>query len=260
MALEAEIGVALIRRTTRRLSATGAGLSLHRRVKAALAEIEEATAEASHQRVEPRGLLRITGSTAFSALYLVPAIAAFLRLHPKVEVELESSDRYVDLVEEGFDIAVRIGETPDSTLKVRRVATLRRVIYGAPDYFARNGRPRRIEDLARHSCIIRTAAREGDVWPLTVDGKVRRIKVAGRLRASAAASVNAAAALGFGIANAPLWQVRELVDAGKAELVLTRFEPPPIPVYVVTTPSRLPSPTVRAFIELLAENLRARHL
>ncbi len=259
-ALEAEIGVALIRRTTRRLSATEAGLSLHRRLKPALAEIEDATAEAKNQRTEPRGLLRITGSTASSALYLTPAIEAFLRSYPKVEVELESSDRYVDPVEEALDLAVRIGEMADSSLRARRLATLRRVIFGAPDYFARHGHPWRVEDLTRHSCIIHTAAREGDAWPFMIKGKTRRIKVTGRFRTSAASSVNAASVLGLGIANAPLWQVRELVDAGKVELVLTRFEPATVPVYAVTSASRLPSATVRVFVEFLADSLKARHL
>ncbi len=258
--LERQIGVELVRRTTRRASPTEAGLALSRRIKAALAEIDEAKREIANRRGEPSGLLRISASTAFATLHLMPAIAQFLAAHPGVEIELDLSDAYVDLVDRGFDLAVRIGEMPDSTLRARRLADLRRVVFGAPAYFARHGRPRRPEDLVDHQCIVRTAARDAEAWPFTVNGRRKTIKVGGRFRTSGAMAANEAAALGLGIGNAPLWQVRNLVDEGRLELVLTRFEPPGVPIHAVWPATRVVSANTRMFVDFLAAHLKAQRL
>jgi DNA-binding transcriptional LysR family regulator len=199
--LEGDLGVELIARTTRRSAATEAGLAFYRRVGAALSEIEAAKLETSNRRSEPVGLLRITCSTVFAPLYVVPAVCAFLESHPKVDIDLDMSDGYVDLISQGFDLAIRIGELPDSSLKARRLADLRRVVFAAPDYFAKHGRPKVPGDLAGHQCLVRTSARDSDAWPFLV-------------RSSGALAVNEAAVQGLGIANAPLWQVRALVDRG----------------------------------------------
>lgn len=258
--LERELGVELVRRTTRRSSATEAGRAFCRRLSAALAEIEDAKLEASRGRTEPAGLLRITTSTAFGALYLVPIISVFLQDHPKIEFELDLSDQYIDLVAEGFDLAVRIGEMRDSTLKARRLANLRRVVFAAPSYLARHGCPRCPADLLRHACIVRTAALDGNAWPFLVDGKSRQIRVTGRFKTSGALAANEAAARGLGIANAPLWQVRTLVDRGDVELILTRFEPPRIPVHAVWPATRVLPARTQLFIDLVAARLKAQEL
>jgi DNA-binding transcriptional LysR family regulator len=259
-ALEREVGVELVRRTTRRSSPTEAGLALHRRLKAALAEIADAKLEVANRRSEPSGLLRVSASTTFAPLYVVPAVAAFLDSHPQLEIELELSDGFVDLVEGGFDLAVRIGEMPSSTLTAKRLADSRRVAFAAPAYFARHGRPKRPDQLSRHQCIVRTAAREGDAWAFTVDGRVKTLKVAGRFRASGAAAANEGAVRGLGIATAPLWQVRKLVDEGLVELTLTRFEPPPVPIHAVWPATRLPPAKTRLFVDFLAARLKAERL
>jgi DNA-binding transcriptional LysR family regulator len=237
--LEGDLGVELIARTTRRSAATEAGLAFYRRVGAALSEIEAAKLETSNRRSEPVGLLRITCSTVFAPLYVVPAVCAFLESHPKVDIDLDMSDGYVDLISQGFDLAIRIGELPDSSLKARRLADLRRVVFAAPDYFAKHGRPKVPGDLAGHQCLVRTSARDSDAWPFLVGGRLKAVKVAGRFRSSGALAVNEAAVQGLGIANAPLWQVRALVDRGVVELVLTRFEPPRVPVHAVWPATRL---------------------
>ena len=259
-AVERDIGVELIRRTTRRASPTDAGLAFHRRLTAALAEIDAAKLELSNRRAEATGLLRISGSSAFAPLYIVPALPTFLAAHPKVEVELDLSDGYVDLIGEGYDLAIRIGELPDSTLKRRRLANSRRIVFSAPSYFAQHGKPRRPEDLARHECIVRTAARDGNAWPFNVDGRVKTVKVAGRFRTSGALAANEAAVRGLGIANAPLWQVRSLVDRGSVELVLTRFEPSPIPIHAVWPTTRVLPARTQLFIEFLARRLHKEQL
>lgn len=259
-AVEREAGVELVRRTTRRSAATDAGAAFQRRVAAALAELEAARAEVANARVEPRGLLRLTASTAFAPLYLVPAIGEFLARHPGVEVELDQSDGFTDLVGQGIDLAIRIGDLPDSGLKARRLADLRRVVFAAPAYFERAGRPRHPEDLANHECIVRTAARDGAAWPFLIEGKLHRVEVRGRFRTGGALAANAAAALGQGIANAPLWQVRSLVDAGTVELLLTRFEPPRVPIHAVWPATRLLAAKTQLFVDFLADRLRWKEL
>lgn len=258
--LEHELGVELVRRTTRQSSATEIGRALCRRLSAALAEIEDAKREASRGRADPAGLLRVTTSTAFGALYLVPTISAFLAEYPRIDFDLDLSDRYVDLVAEGFDLAVRIGEMRDSTLKARRLANLRRVVFAASSYLERHGRPRRPEDLVGHACIVRTAALEGNAWPFLIDGKSKTIRVTGRFKTTGALAANEAAAQGLGIANAPLWQVRALVDHGDVELILTRFEPSPIPIHAVWPATRVLPARTQLFIDLVAARLKTQRL
>jgi DNA-binding transcriptional LysR family regulator len=258
--LEGDLGVELIARTTRRSATTEAGLAFYRRVGAALSEIEAAKLETSNRRSEPVGLLRITCSTVFAPLYVVPAVCAFLESHPKVDIDLDMSDGYVDLISQGFDLAIRIGELPDSSLKARRLADLRRVVFAAPDYFAKHGRPKVPGDLAGHQCLVRTSARDSDAWPFLVGGRLKAVKVAGRFRSSGALAVNEAAVQGLGIANAPLWQVRALVNRGVVELVLTRFEPPRVPVHAVWPATRLLPAKTQLFLNYLAARLKAERL
>jgi DNA-binding transcriptional LysR family regulator len=259
-ALEGDLGVELVARTTRRSAATEAGLAFYRRVGAALSEIEAAKLETANRSSEAAGLLRIASSTVFAPLYVMPAVSAFLKLYPKVHVELDLSDSYLDLIENGYDLAIRLGELPDSSLKARRLANLRRVVFAAPEYLAKHGRPREPDDLVRHECIIRTTARDSNAWPFVVGGRLKTVKVAGRFRSSGAQAVNEAAAQGLGIANSPLWQVRPLVDRGAVELVLTRFEPPPMPVHAVWPTTRLLPAKTHLFVEHLAARLKAERL
>jgi DNA-binding transcriptional LysR family regulator len=258
-AVERDLGVELVRRTTRRSSPTEAGLAFYRRLNAALAEIEAAKAETSNRRAEPSGTLRVAGSSVFGPLYLVPAIAAFLDIHPRIEVDLDLSDRSVDLVNDGFDLAIRMGRSlPDSSLKARRLTELRYVIVASPAYLDRHGRPRRPDDLARHQCIIHTRMR--DAWTFKVDQGITTVKVSGRLRTDVMFAASEAAVHGVGITNAPLWQVRTLVDQGRLELLLTRFEPAPRALYAVWPATRLLDVKTRLFVDFLAARLKAERL
>ena len=148
--LERSVGVELVRRTTRRSVATEAGLAFYRRVKPAFAEISEARVEAANRRVEPSGLLRIASPVVFGSTYVVPAIAKFLVRYPQIQADLRLSDRPIDVVGDGFDLAIRIRQLPDSSLRAKRLGQLRTVVYGAPSYFARWGRPTHPDDLANH--------------------------------------------------------------------------------------------------------------
>jgi DNA-binding transcriptional LysR family regulator len=259
-ALEQEVGVELIRRTTRRSNPTDAGLAFYRRLSAALSEIEAAKLETANRRAEATGLLRISASTTFAPLHIVPALPEFLARYSGVEIELELSDGFVDLVGEGIDLAIRIGDLRDSGLKARRLASSRRVVFAAPSYLAKFGRPRNPEDLKRHQCIVRTTTRFGNDWPFPAKGRMKIIKVAGRVRTSGAATANAAAVQGLGIAVGPLWQVRSLVDRGDVELLLTRFEPPPVPIHAVWPATKVLPARTQLFVEYLAARLQKEQL
>lgn len=260
IALEHDLGTTLIQRTTRRSRATEAGLAFYRRVRPALSELNEARLELINRGAEPSGLLRIGAPVQFAPIHLVPIVAAFMDRYPEVTVELKLSDRFVDLTEEGLDLAVRIGSLPDSSLKARRLGELRRVTFGAPAYFAKHGRPAHPGDLEHHQCIVRSFGGESEKWPFRIDGKPRRVSVTGRFRADSTAAIYAAVEQGLGIGFTPLWQIRGLLDRGLAELILVPFETPGIPVHAVWVPGQLMPPTTRLFIDFLAAQLDCERL
>lgn len=258
--LERSVGVELVRRTTRQSHPTEAGLAFHRRVKPAFDEIVGARLEAASRRAEPSGQLTIGAPVLFGPAQLVPVIAAFMAQHPTIEISLKLSDRFADLQDESLDLAVRIGELPEADLMAKRLGSLRRVAFGAPSYFARFGRPEHPDELAGHCCIVRNARGDADKWPFQVDGKPRTIKVTGRFRADSTAATYKAVALGLGIGFTPLWQIRDLVDRGEVELILTDFEPPRAPIHAVWPASKLPLAKTRLFIDFLAGELKAERL
>ncbi len=260
-ALERSVGVELVRRTTRQSVATEAGLAFYRRVKPAFAEISEARLEAANRRVEPSGLLRVAAPILFGATHVVPAIAEFMARFPQIEADVNMSDRPVDVVGDGFDLAVRIRELPDSSLKTRRLGELRTVVYGAPDYFKRHGRPRQPNDLADHQCILRrTAQGEADAWRFRIDGRLTTVQVNGRFRTDSTTAAHAAARHGIGVGYGPFWQIRDLVDQEALEIVLEDFEAPRTPVRAVFPPSAIPPAKTHLFVDLLAERLKLERL
>ncbi|MCG7506708.1 LysR family transcriptional regulator [Mesorhizobium retamae] len=254
-ALEKSVGVELVRRTTHKAQPTDAGYDFYRRVKPALLEIAEAKAEAGNRRAEPAGLLKIGGPELLGPRYLIPIVARFMETHPKVEVEFSLSNRFVDLVQEGLDLAIRIGELPDSDLKARRVGAMRRVVFGAPSYFVRHGRPHHPRELTEHQCIFRNTDRDAGAWQFQDGGKPLTVKVGGRLHLDNAAASHAAVAVGLGIGRVPLWQIQDLVDSGRVEVILEAFEQPAIPVHIIWPAARLPLAKTRLFIDFLAANL-----
>ena len=255
-AVESDVGVELIRRTTRSLSPTDAGLAFYRRLSTALTEIETAKLETAKRRLEATGLLRVSSSATFSPLFIVPMLPAFLAAHPRVEVEIELADRIVDLIEEGYDLAIRIGPLADSPLKAWLLMKSRHVFFASPGYLAEHGRPRHPADLAQHECIIRTASSSANAWPFKINGRMKSVGVNGRFRTSGVPAINAAAVLGLGIGSGPLWQVRSLVDRGELELVLTRFEPQPIPIHALWPATKVLPARTQLFIDFLAAHLQ----
>ena len=259
-ALERSVGIDLVRRTTRHSKITEAGRSFYDRIKPALMEINEAKLEAADARAEPAGRLRIGAPVLFAPAYVVPAIAAFMKRHRGIEVELKVSDRLVNLFEEGLDVAVRIREMPDSGLKARRLGELRVVAFAAPAYLARHGRPQHPDDLPRHQCVLRTPDGPADTWTFRVGGRRRTVRVKGRFRSDSTAAMHGAVASGLGIGFTPLWQVRSLVDDGAVEVILEDFEGAKIPIYAVWPAGKKAPAKTRLFVDELAARLKSARL
>ncbi|MDF0751095.1 LysR family transcriptional regulator [Marinobacter sp. 71-i] len=250
-ALERNLGIQLVERTTRRSTPSEAGLAFYRRIKPAFEEIKEARLEASNSRIEPSGLLRVGAPELFAPIYLMPIIAEFMNRYPRINVELKLTDRFSDFEEENLDLTVRIGELPDSDLKARRLGGLRRVVFGAPGYFEHHGRPQHPNDLDQHACIQRTVDRNPDQWMFQINGRVQPVRVSGPFRANTMTAIYSAVKHELGLGFSPLWQIRHLVDTGQVELVLTPFERPPVPVHVVWPSGRSPLAKTQIFKEYL---------
>ncbi len=255
--VEQDLGVELIRRTTRRLEPTPAGVGFYNRIRVALADIEAARIEAGEAASAISGPVRLGGPLLFGPVYLVPAIAAFLQRHPAVTVDLRLSNDFADLIAERLDLSLRVGELEDSSLRTRRLGMARRVTFAAPCYLAERGRPAMPADLARHDCVIRTSAQDAYNWTYSRDGLHETVHVRGRLAITSADGCNEAVALGLGIGLGQMWQVRPLLDQGRVELILTEFEPAPVPVSVIWPPGGALPARVRLLIDFLVARLGA---
>ncbi len=256
-ALEADLGVVLIRRTTRTAHATEAGLAFHRRVSAAFREIALAEAELCDTTGTLSGTLCIAGSAFFVSHHVVPTIRDFSLQHPGVKFDLRISEEYAEPTGTGVDLMIRIGQLPPSPMKSRKIAWLRRVAIASPSYIAQRGRPETPADLARHTCIIRTSSQDARTWTFQArDGSLHSVSVKGVFAVDNAYVTMHAALCGMGIAMMPFYHVRQCVETGLAEIVLGDFTLAPIPAHAVwpsgaRTPSR-----VRRFVDLLAQQLK----
>jgi len=253
--LETQLGVRLLNRTTRRISLTEAGRAFHERSIQLLADLEEAEASASEGAAVPRGTLRLSGPVTFGTEHLAPAVAQFMRKHPTVKLELELSDRVVDLVDEGFDAAVRIGAVRGQNLVARRVGSTRLVCCASPAYLAAHGEPRAPDDLVKHACLLYQYAPQRDTWPFTdKQGEERRIRVSGPAYANNGAFLAALARDGIGIAYEPDFIVGNDVRAGRLVPILRAFTVSVGAINVVYASRRHLSAKVRAFSEFLAQH------
>lgn len=252
--LETHLGTRLLNRTTRRLSLTEAGRTFHEHSVQLLADLEDAESSASAEAVVPRGTLRITCGTTFGNVYLVSVVAAFMVKYPQVRFDVELSDRMVDLVDEGFDAAVRIGPVGGQNLVGRRVGSTGLVCCAAPAYLARHGEPRTPEDLTRHACLLYQYASQRDVWTFgDAAGKQHRVRVSGPVFANSGSFLAAMAAEGLGITYEPDIAVGPDVRAGRLVPILRGYPPPSAPIHVVYPSRRHLSAKVRAFAQFAGE-------
>lgn len=252
-ALEAALGVTLLNRTTRSLSLTEAGRGYYERIERVLADFEDADRSVSESRAAPCGKLKVSAPFSFGFLHLAPALSDFLVRYPSVSMDLAMNDRFVDLVTEGFDLAVRIGTLADSSLIARRLAPARRVVCASPAYLASRGAPQAPDDLKQHECLFngnlssgrewRFVGPKGAPWPVTVEG---------RLNLDNGDALRVAALHGLGLAILPTFIVGADLQSGALATVLTDYVPQDLSINAVYPQSRHLSPTVRAFVDFLA--------
>lgn len=246
--LEADLGVQLIRRTTRALAPTEAGQVYHARMKDLLAEMEALEASVRSQSGLAAGQLRIAAPVTFGTMRLVPLLMDFAARYPAIRLDVQFSDRLVNLLEEGFDLAIRVGAAEDSSLIARRLGQTRLLTLAAPGYLARRGSPERPEDLAGHDLVLDSNMRDAGRWSFAGAGPV---SVTGRLRFSNAEACLRAVLAGFGIARLPDFVAESALSRGELVAVLAEYEPPAIPVHIVYPPGRHLAGKVRVMVDEL---------
>ena len=258
-ALEAELGVRLFHRTTRSLSLTDEGRGYHAQVTRILGEIEEANLSVSQSQAAPRGRLRVSAPMSFGILHLAPAIRDFLTRYPEVELDLSLNDRYVDVVDEGFDLAIRIGRLTDSSLVARKLARHRMILCAGPAYLKQHGAPKDPDDLKRHQCLCYSTNSLAPEWMFTTkDGKPWPVAIAGRLHANNGDVLRTATLQGLGTTYLPSFIVGADVQASTLVSLLPEFVPTDAAIHAVYPHTRHLSPKVRAFIDFLAERYGPR--
>jgi len=256
--LEGHLQTRLLQRTTRRIGLTETGRSFYERCGQILAELDEAEREAQQEMVDPRGTIRLTASINFGMRQLTPAIATFLARNAHVKFDVSLSDRIVDIVEEGFDLAIRIGMMGVENLVARKLGETRLVTCASPEYIARHGAPRSPEELSRHNCLTYEYAVR-NVWTYRdAAGHERTVRVSGRLNSNNGDLNAAVAAEGSGIAFEPDFMVGGYLRSGKLVQLLEEFKAPISPIYAVYPSRRFLPAKIRAFVDFLVERFSGK--
>jgi DNA-binding transcriptional LysR family regulator len=246
--------VRLLNRTTRKLSLTESGQAFFERTVQLLADLEEAEDSVTASTLVPRGTLKLTCAITFGERHIAPAIVAFGAKHPQLRFDVELSDRMVDLVEEGFDLAIRIGPPSGQALIARRIGQTQLVCCAAPAYLARHGAPKVPQDLANHRCLSYSYLSIRDLWRFRdAAGKDHTVRIAGPAHANNGRFLTGLAAAGMGISLEPDFIVGDELASGRLVEVLKNFRPPDAPIHAVYPSRRHLSAKVRAFVDFLAE-------
>jgi DNA-binding transcriptional LysR family regulator len=255
--LEAHLRTRLVNRTSRRLTLTDAGRSYVAACKRILEEVGEAERAAAGEYSAPRGDLIVTAPIVFGRLHVLPVVLDFLAAYPDIDIRLTLVDRVINLQEEHVDLAVRIGELPDSSLVATRVGTIGRVVCGSPAYFARRGTPETPGDLSHNDCITFGGLTSADAWVFEGDKSTLSVPVHSRLVVNTAEAAIDAAIAGLGITRVLSYQAANAVCAGALTRVLRAFEPAPAPVHLVYAGQGLLPLKLRAFLDVAAPRLKA---
>jgi DNA-binding transcriptional LysR family regulator len=252
-ALEAHLGCRLFQRTTRAVKLTEDGRAFYDHARRAIEIVTEAETSVGRRKGKPSGTLRIASAVVMGRLHIVPRLPRFLERYPEVAVDLVMNDDFTDLIGEGLDLAVRVGELTDPGLVARRIGTTRRVVVATPDYLARRGEPKTPDDLREHDCIVYARLATGANWPFTgPDGPILA-PVRGRFRVNNTEGVRAAILNGLGVGMAPVWHfVDGEIESGRLKVLLRDVEPERQPIHAVYPSRRFLAPKVRAMIDYLA--------
>lgn len=254
--LEQRLGVRLVLRSTRGLSATDAGQSYYEEAKAVLQRAEQAELVATTAGKSLSGRLRVSAPVTFARLHIVPKLEDLLKAHPALDVEVVLSDREVDVIEEGIDVALRLGSLVDSALIARKLASRRRVVLAAPRYFREFGKPQRPQELAQHEAVIYAERLGGSVWTFRNDGDEVAVTLKGRVRVSAAEGVREAVFAGLGLTVSSEWMFTPELASGTVETALTNWQLPDMDLWAVFPAGRLASSKARAFVSFVEAGLR----
>jgi DNA-binding transcriptional LysR family regulator len=256
-ALEAQLGVRLLVRTTRHVRLTDAGARYLEDCRRILADVAEADATAAGLGATPRGRLVVTAPVVFGRLHVVPAIVAYLAQYPEVDVTAIFLDRVVNLLDEGIDVGIRIAHLPDSSLRAVAAGEVVSQLVAAPAYLKRRGRPAHPRDLATHTLIVASPTTPVGEWRFRESGTALATKIRPRFTVNSNEAAIDAATAGFGITRVLSYQVAAHLAAGTLRTVLDGFAPPPVPVHVVHQEGRRVSAKVRTFVDFMVERLRA---
>lgn len=259
-ALEERLGVRLLVRSTRTLMLTDAGRSYYAAAKRLLAEIDDMEAELTGEDSAPVGRLQITGPTLFGRVYMLPLLADFLVQYPKLTLDVSLIDRPVHLMEEGIDLAVVVGEQPDSNIIARRLGAIRWVMVASPEYLSERGHPTCVEELSEHDGLIISHYTNAATWTLNSAGRSVTVRPKVRMRTNTLDGVVAAAAAGAGIALAPAWAVDDYVQSKRLRILLPESEMPPRPIYALMTHQRLLATKIRVLLDYLSAHLATKKL
>lgn len=255
--LETHLGVRLFNRTTRRVSRTEAGARYYEQVARILDDLDQADASLGPMQVKPSGLLRVAAPMTLTLLRLSAAMPAFLARYPELTVDLQMSDRRVNIIEEGFDVAIRGSDAmKDSSLIARKLMTMRHVVCASPDYLTRAGAPAAPADLRRHSCVQFTLSGHVDEWEFRSDGRAVRVPIAGRYKVTSSLAVRDALLAGFGFSLIPRIYVADDLAQGRLVTVLDDWSTIETSIYAVYPSRGHVAAKVRAFIDFAAEQLR----
>jgi DNA-binding transcriptional LysR family regulator len=256
-ALEDRIGTRLLIRTTRSLRLTESGERFLEDSRRILMDLEEAEESAIGAHAAPRGELRVTAPVLFGRNFVGPILGDFLDCFPLVSAQTLFVDRIVNLMDEGLDVAIRIGDLPDSSLSAVRVGSVRRVAFAAPGYLSRHGTPRHPKDLVHHRLILALATGGSSEWRFQEQGTPLTVKLNARLRMNTNDAVIDLVARGWGLSRLLSYQIAPYLAAARLETVLVDYEPPPLPIHVVHQEGRRTSAKLRAFVDFMVERLRA---
>jgi len=254
--LEEITGARLLTRTTRSVTLTEPGANYYDDCKRLLADLEEAEAAAGGAYARPSGTLTITAPVLFGQMYIFPVMTEFLDLYPEVRGRVLLFDRIVNIVEEGIDLAIRIGHMADTSMSAIKVGTVRRIVCGSPDYFARRGRPQGPADIGAHRVVASTGSSAPLDWQFGGDQNIR-LSVNARLQTNSIEAARKAAIDGWGLLRMLSYQAVPFIENGSLEVVLSDYEPEPLPIHIVHPEGRHAPAKVRAFIDLAVDRLRS---
>ena len=254
--LEQRLGVRLVLRSTRGLRPTEAGQSFYQEAKGIIEKAEQAELAASSSGKGLSGRLRVSAPVTFARLHIVPKLESLLTAHPALDVEVVLSDREVDVIEEGIDVALRLGSLVDSTLMARKLASRRGVVLAAPRYFREFGKPLKPQELAQHEAVIYAERLGGTAWTFQKDAEEVAITLRGRVRVSAAEGVREAVFAGLGLTITSEWMFTPELASGMVDTALTEWRLPDMDLWAVFPAGRLASSKARAFVAFVETGLR----